>query len=196
MDVMVHSKVMIVDDRLLRIGSANLNNRSMGADSECDLVIEARSNAERAAISAARSRLLAMHCGVSEADAAEALRNQSLIAVSRMLGTSSQGWWILTMAGQKRRIIPGFLDAVADPERPIDAEAFIAMTSGEQGPGLRLRAASYAGPFRRADFISGRRLGGLLAGSRCSGERRSAIDRLPIGRHRSSSSACSWLARR
>ena len=53
-DVMVHSKVMIVDNRMLRIGSANLNNRSMGADSECDLVIEARSEAEREAISAAR----------------------------------------------------------------------------------------------------------------------------------------------
>ena len=31
-DTMVHSKVMIVDDRLLRIGSANINNRSMGFD--------------------------------------------------------------------------------------------------------------------------------------------------------------------
>ena len=45
---MVHSKVMIVDDRLLRIGSANLNNRSMGTDTECDLAIEARNEAERA----------------------------------------------------------------------------------------------------------------------------------------------------
>ena len=45
--VMVHSKVMIVDDRILRVGSANLNNRSMGADSECDLAFEATSNAHR-----------------------------------------------------------------------------------------------------------------------------------------------------
>ena len=63
---MVHSKVMIVDDRLLRIGSANLNNRSMGTDTECDLAIEARNAAERAAIIATvRARLLADHCGVS-----------------------------------------------------------------------------------------------------------------------------------
>ena len=40
-DTMVHSKVMIVDDRFLRIGSANLNNRSMGTDTECDLAVEA-----------------------------------------------------------------------------------------------------------------------------------------------------------
>jgi phosphatidylserine/phosphatidylglycerophosphate/cardiolipin synthase-like enzyme len=28
-DTMVHSKVMVIDDRFLRVGSANLNNRSM-----------------------------------------------------------------------------------------------------------------------------------------------------------------------
>ncbi|MCH1922544.1 hypothetical protein L9G15_24345, partial [Shewanella sp. A3A] len=28
--IVVHSKVMVVDDRLLRVGSANLNNRSLG----------------------------------------------------------------------------------------------------------------------------------------------------------------------
>ncbi len=45
--VMVHSKVMIVDDQLLRVGSANLNNRSMGADTECDLIFEATSEQHR-----------------------------------------------------------------------------------------------------------------------------------------------------
>jgi phosphatidylserine/phosphatidylglycerophosphate/cardiolipin synthase-like enzyme len=38
--IVVHAKLSIIDDRLLRIGSANLNNRSMGFDTECDLVIE------------------------------------------------------------------------------------------------------------------------------------------------------------
>jgi phospholipase D1/2 len=45
--VMVHSKVMIVDDGFLRIGSANINNRSMGADTECDLAFEAASEDHR-----------------------------------------------------------------------------------------------------------------------------------------------------
>ena len=40
--VYVHSKVMVVDGRLLRIGSSNFNNRSLGFDSECDIAIEAR----------------------------------------------------------------------------------------------------------------------------------------------------------
>ena len=37
----IHSKPMIVDDRFVRIGSSNFNNRSMGVDTECDLALEA-----------------------------------------------------------------------------------------------------------------------------------------------------------
>jgi phosphatidylserine/phosphatidylglycerophosphate/cardiolipin synthase-like enzyme len=43
----VHSKLMVVDDRMLRIGSSNLCNRSMGVDSECDVVLEALGRAAR-----------------------------------------------------------------------------------------------------------------------------------------------------
>src|SRR5690606_15545906 len=61
----VHSKLMIVDDEVLRIGSANFANRSMGIDTECDLTIEARGDAERRKVIAGfRSRLLAEHLGV------------------------------------------------------------------------------------------------------------------------------------
>jgi phosphatidylserine/phosphatidylglycerophosphate/cardiolipin synthase-like enzyme/uncharacterized membrane protein YdjX (TVP38/TMEM64 family) len=140
-DVMVHSKVMIVDDRMLRIGSANLNNRSMGADSECDLVIEAQSEAERSAISAARCRLLAMHCGVSEDQAGGALADLSLIAASRALASESRGLVDIDDGDSDGADYPGFLDAVADPERPMDVDSLIALTGGERGPDLRLRAA-------------------------------------------------------
>lgn len=37
--ILVHSKLLIVDDRLLRVGSSNLSNRSLGYDVECDLTI-------------------------------------------------------------------------------------------------------------------------------------------------------------
>jgi phospholipase D1/2 len=59
----VHAKVLIVDDWFLRIGSSNLNNRSMGFDSECDLAIEAQSREQRIAITAIRNRLIAEHWG-------------------------------------------------------------------------------------------------------------------------------------
>ena len=39
--IYVHAKVAVIDDRLLRLGSSNVNNRSMGLDTECDLAIEA-----------------------------------------------------------------------------------------------------------------------------------------------------------
>lgn len=38
--IYVHSKVLVIDDRMMRIGSSNLNNRSLGFDSECDVAIE------------------------------------------------------------------------------------------------------------------------------------------------------------
>jgi phosphatidylserine/phosphatidylglycerophosphate/cardiolipin synthase-like enzyme len=38
----VHSKVLVMDDELCSVGSANFNNRSMGFDTECNVAIEAR----------------------------------------------------------------------------------------------------------------------------------------------------------
>ena len=65
-DIYVHAKIMIVDDQLLRVGSSNLNNRSLGLDSECDLTLDAVTAAEKAMISALRTRLMAEHLGCSE----------------------------------------------------------------------------------------------------------------------------------
>lgn len=63
--VKVHSKVMIVDDVFVRIGSANLNNRSMGLDTECDLAIEAGARDDiRDGIARLRRTLLGEHLGV------------------------------------------------------------------------------------------------------------------------------------
>ena len=64
--IIVHSKVTIVDDHHLRIGSANLNNRSFGFDTECDLVIEADRPEDRAQIAAYRLKMLAHWLGVKE----------------------------------------------------------------------------------------------------------------------------------
>lgn len=83
-DIYVHAKVMIVDDRLLRIGSSNLNNRSLGLDSECDVVIDAalpNNQGAPPAIAQLRTRLLAEHTGVSPEAFAHAFeREASLIS--------------------------------------------------------------------------------------------------------------------
>jgi phospholipase D1/2 len=69
--IMVHSKVMIVDDCFLRVGSANINNRSMGADTECDLAFEASSELHRDFIRRLRRRLIGHFCGIDEATIAK-----------------------------------------------------------------------------------------------------------------------------
>ena len=64
--IYVHSKLMIVDDRILRVGSSNMNNRSMGLDSECDIAITAPDGiAPDPAIRQLRERLMAEHLGTT-----------------------------------------------------------------------------------------------------------------------------------
>jgi phosphatidylserine/phosphatidylglycerophosphate/cardiolipin synthase-like enzyme len=67
-EILVHAKLLMVDDRFIRIGSANLNNRSVGLDTELDLAIEARSEADRAVIAGIRNRLLAEHLCLETAE--------------------------------------------------------------------------------------------------------------------------------
>lgn len=85
--VFVHSKVIVVDDRFLRIGSSNLNNRSIGLDTECDVAVEARNGAQARAVARLRDRLIAEHLGVeSERLALEIERRGSLVAAIERLG--------------------------------------------------------------------------------------------------------------
>ena len=66
--IYVHAKVLVMDDRLFRIGSSNLNNRSMGFDTECDLAVEGVPG-----VTAIRDDLLCEHLGVTESELAEAI---------------------------------------------------------------------------------------------------------------------------
>ena len=82
--VMVHSKLMIVDDELLRVGSANLNNRSMGTDTECNLVLVADSQSQRRAIAGARNALIAHYCGVTSGAVERCCADGSLLAAASL----------------------------------------------------------------------------------------------------------------
>jgi len=118
--IYVHAKITIVDDQVLRIGSANLNNRSMALDSECDLMLE--TNGEPALVEcvlAIRDRLIAEHTGSTQdaVSAAIAAHDGSLI---RAIGS-------LTCGG--RSLVPLPLDppkgveaVIADNEL-LDAES-------------------------------------------------------------------------
>jgi phosphatidylserine/phosphatidylglycerophosphate/cardiolipin synthase-like enzyme len=62
--IIVHSKVTIIDDELLRAGSTNINHRSAGFDTECDLAMEAVKADDRAAVLSFRAHLLGHFLGV------------------------------------------------------------------------------------------------------------------------------------
>ncbi|SDY10038.1 phospholipase D-like domain-containing protein [Citreimonas salinaria] len=84
--IYVHAKIFVVDDRLLKIGSSNIDNRSMGFDTEADIAIEATLEAERALIRNFTLSLLAEHLGCSP-DAVRAAWQErgSLVAAIDML---------------------------------------------------------------------------------------------------------------
>jgi phosphatidylserine/phosphatidylglycerophosphate/cardiolipin synthase-like enzyme len=95
-NIYVHSKITIVDDRLLRVGSANLNNRSMGLDSECDLMIDASTPGNAGAegsIAMLRVDLMAEHLGCSaDTIAAKFAETNSLIrTVESFSGSEGRG---------------------------------------------------------------------------------------------------------
>jgi phosphatidylserine/phosphatidylglycerophosphate/cardiolipin synthase-like enzyme len=110
---------MIVDDRLLRVGSANLNNRSMGLDTECDLVIEGHDEATRASICKVRERLLAEHLGTSDANVRDAaLAAHSLLSGIDRLNHNARRLQPITVRrfGPTRPVWGTF---ILDPRRPI-----------------------------------------------------------------------------
>ena len=84
--IIVHSKVTIIDDRLLRVGSTNLNNRSCGFDTECDLAVETEGEGPTADfIRSFRARLVSHFLGV------EQVNFEAAFAVVGSLGAAIEG---------------------------------------------------------------------------------------------------------
>jgi phospholipase D1/2 len=146
-EIYVHAKVTIVDDEMLRVGSANFNNRSMGLDSECDLLI-GRPGIEPGTarrIAMTRCDLMAEHLGVkAEQVQAKFEETGSLIAT------------VEALRGKGRTLEPFEPEAPNAVETAIaDSEALDPESAGEQfepqaRPGLAagLRAFLGARPTR------------------------------------------------
>ncbi|TXC84352.1 VTT domain-containing protein [Paraburkholderia azotifigens] len=117
----VHSKLMTVDDDVLIVGSANLNNRSMVLDTECNITLAARGDPRvQRAVASVRNRLLAEHLDVSPAD------------VQAALGTQRLNEAIAQLRHGERTLIPldpvvsGDLEDLASHVSVLDAEAPVA----------------------------------------------------------------------
>ena len=144
----VHSKVLIVDDRFARIGSANVSNRSMGFDTECDLALESGGNPEiEAAIGRLRNSLLAEHLGTTVAEFERILaETNSLIATIRALRNNRSRTLELvdcSVPEWLERMVPE--SAIVDPESSIAPEKLVEefVLSEERGAssGALLRGA-------------------------------------------------------
>jgi phosphatidylserine/phosphatidylglycerophosphate/cardiolipin synthase-like enzyme/uncharacterized membrane protein YdjX (TVP38/TMEM64 family) len=121
----VHSKVMVVDDRFVRVGSANVANRSLGLDTECDLAFEAEGRAEVVAeIDKFRNTLLAEHLGVTPDKVAAAVAEKGSLtgAIESLRGGSQRTLDPVdpSVSELLDRMIPD--SAVIDPEAPTAPE--------------------------------------------------------------------------
>lgn len=122
-EILVHSKVIVIDDKFVRVGSSNLNNRSEGLDTECDLAVEAQTAAERRAIDGFRNRLLAEHLNVSAVRLATELNSDgSMVGAIDRLNQNRRGLRNFPIDLKNGKTTPlsgtGLLDPV-EPFRPL-----------------------------------------------------------------------------
>jgi phosphatidylserine/phosphatidylglycerophosphate/cardiolipin synthase-like enzyme/uncharacterized membrane protein YdjX (TVP38/TMEM64 family) len=123
--VLVHAKLMIVDDLWLRVGSSNLNNRSMGVDTECDLIVRAVTTAQRTGVRAVLHRLLGEHLGVDADEVARRRdRGASLIDLASASWNDERGLAPLTLHDENQALADT-LKVVADPEVPLEPSEFV-----------------------------------------------------------------------
>ncbi|HUJ01420.1 MAG TPA: VTT domain-containing protein [Usitatibacter sp.] len=140
----LHSKLMIVDDEWLRVGSSNLSNRSMGMDSECDVTFEARGDARiRGTIRAFRDSLVAEHTGTEPAAVAQAIAREGSISAA-IAALPKKARRIEVLEAPEIAETQLNLVAVADLEKPLPLEGivreFAPDTSTSLMPGRRLLA--------------------------------------------------------
>jgi uncharacterized membrane protein YdjX (TVP38/TMEM64 family) len=116
----VHSKVMIVDDALARIGSANFSHRSMGMDTECDLAVDAGGDRDvGAGIRRIRDRLLAEHLGLPVDAVARGIERGGSIGALIDARENAERTLVRIEMSQEAVPAPALLRAAADPDEPM-----------------------------------------------------------------------------
>jgi phosphatidylserine/phosphatidylglycerophosphate/cardiolipin synthase-like enzyme len=118
--IYVHAKIMIADENILKLGSANLNNRSMGFDTECDIAIEAQDEKTVQTISNIRNTLIAEHLGCAVEQVNDQIKSTgSLIKAVESLNRSSGRGLIDVPVRELTAADEVFAESdIADPERP------------------------------------------------------------------------------
>ena len=141
--IYVHAKIFIVDDQILRIGSSNVNDRSLGFDTECDIAFEG----EQRSVRAFRAKLLAEHLAVPVEKVEAALEETGTLigAIEKLNATEGRslrpieqmpedalGQFLADTRLLDPRYVPGELTAAGHGLRP----RHLAMIAGAAGLGL------------------------------------------------------------
>jgi phosphatidylserine/phosphatidylglycerophosphate/cardiolipin synthase-like enzyme len=119
--IYVHAKIMVVDDEVLRIGSSNMNNRSLGLDTECDVTFDSRTGGgdEERTIRAIRIGLIAEHLG-REPDEVESAIGAQGSMIRAIEALRDEGRSLIPYVTPNLNAIETWLadNEVLDPERP------------------------------------------------------------------------------
>jgi uncharacterized membrane protein YdjX (TVP38/TMEM64 family) len=120
----MHSKVCVIDDAYVRIGSANMSNRSMGFDTECDLAFCAEGDAAlEQCVALFRNGLLAEHLDRSPEEVARALASHGrLIAAIEALRGEGRSLELFDkhIPPEIDEMVPD--DEFVDPSKPYDVQ--------------------------------------------------------------------------
>jgi hypothetical protein len=137
----IHSKILLVDDRFLSVGSANATNRSMGMDTELNVSWEVDSPDDQELIRSirrVRANLLAEHTGLWKLS-----QRRSLGMIDGLVGylNSNADQWgcrlrkhtmesFLADSSWVRDLMPE--DLSIDPERPLIEESIYELISRDK----------------------------------------------------------------
>lgn len=118
-EIIVHSKLIVIDDRFVRVGSSNLNNRSEGLDTECDLAVETDDSAGRQAIASLRDGLLAEHLDTRPEEVARIVAETgSMIAAIDRLNVKPRGLRAYDVDPENGETKSMIGTALIDPKQP------------------------------------------------------------------------------
>ncbi|MFG0318131.1 MAG: VTT domain-containing protein [Planctomycetota bacterium JB042] len=121
-EIRVHAKVTVIDDRMLRVGSANLTDRSFGMDTECDLAVLASEDRHRDGVLAVRHRLVAEHLDVRPEEVARAVEDAGSLgaAIDALRERAGAKTLVDSLDDAEEEVdkLPS-VDALADPARPL-----------------------------------------------------------------------------
>lgn len=116
----IHSKVTVVDDSYLVVGSANISNRSMCLDTECDLIFAAVTPEHRRQIAHLRDDLIGEHCGRTAEELAQLLNGQP--GLDHLLEPAGENRYQLEEVQDELftdQLLQTVMRSFSDPEEPM-----------------------------------------------------------------------------